>query len=474
AFYDARIPADVVSGAHFDAWWKPLRDASLDLTLEDLVRGDVDPGEHPDVWVSEDLRLPLSYAFEPGSEADGVTVDVPVEVLNRVRPEDFAWQVPGLRLELVTALIKTLPKPLRVRLVPAPDTARQLLERLAPRGEHLLHALSREARALRGVDVPPDAWDLTRIPAHLRPTFRVVGPSGEVVGEGKDLAVLQSSLAGAAQEAISSAAGDLEVAGLTSWTIDEVPLEVSSGSVVGYPALVDEGASVALRVLPAPSPDVHHAGVRRLVLLNVPSPVKAVSGLLNNRSKLTLATYGKLTELMDDAIAASVDALLPAEVRTREAFEAALPLVRAELPEKLLVVLRAVEEVLGLAAEVDAALTGAVPAVTAEDVRAQRAALVQPGFITAIGAARLTDVVRYLKAVLIRLEKAPRDATRDVSLMAGVHEVTAEWARLPSGPAKEAIRWQIEELRVSLFAQTIKARGPVSIQRVYKAIDAAV
>jgi ATP-dependent helicase HrpA len=473
AFYDARIPADVVSGAHFDAWWKPLRDSSLDLSLEDLVRGDVDPGEHPDVWVSEDLRLPLSYEFEPGSEADGVTVDVPVEVLNRVKPEDFAWQVPGLRQELVTALIKTLPKPLRVRLVPAPDTARQLLERLAPREEHLLHALSREARALRGVDVPPDAWDLTRIPAHLRPTFRVLGPSGEVVGEGKDLAVLQASLAGAAQEAISSVAGDLEVSGMTSWTCGDVPLEVSAASVVGYPALVDEGTSVALRVLPSPSPVVHHAGVRRLVLLNVSSPVKAVSGRLNNRSKLTLATYGKLTELMDDAIACSVDALL-GEVRTLAAFEAALPVVRAELPEKLLVVLRSVEEVLGLAAEVDAALTAVVPAATAEDVRVQREALVCPGFITAVGAGRLADLVRYLKAALVRLEKAPRDAARDASLMAGVHEVTAEWSRLPDGGAKDAIRWQIEELRVSLFAQTIKAKGPVSIQRVYKAIDAAV
>jgi ATP-dependent helicase HrpA len=457
-FYDARIPADVVSGAHFDAWWKGIRDSSLDLTLQDLVRGDVDPGEHPDVWVSEDLRLPLSYAFEPGAADDGVTVDVPLEVLNRVKAEDFAWQVPGLRHELVTALIKTLPKPLRVQLIPAPDTARQLLERLSPREEHLLHALSREARALRGVVVPVEAWDLSRIPSHLRPSFRVVGPSGEVVGEGRDLAALQESLAGAAQIAISSAAGDLEVAGLTSWTMGDIPAEVSSGSVVGYPALVDEGTSVALRVLPLPSPQIHHTGVRRLLLLNVPSPVKAVSGRLSNRSKLTLATYGKLTELMDDAIACAVDALMPAAARTAAEFDVLVPVVRAELPERLLTVLRAAEEVLGLASEVDVKVAGLVhpsAAGAVADLREQRAALVHPGFLTEVGADRLSDLARYLRGMLARIDKLPREAARDAVLMADVHEVTTEWSRLPAGPVKEAIRWQIEELRISLFAQTL-------------------
>jgi len=473
AFYDTRIPAEVVSGAHFDAWWKGLRDSRLDLSLDDLVRGEVDPGEHPDVWVSEDLRLPLSYEFDPGSSSDGVTVDVPLAVLNRVRAEDFAWQVPGLRHELVTALIKTLPKPLRVRLIPAPDTARVLLSGLAPREEHLLQALSREARVLRGVVVPVEAWDLRRIPSHLQPTFRVVATDGTIVGEGKDLSVLQTSLAALSQVEISAVAGDLEAAGLTSWTIGEVPLEVSSGSVVGYPALVDEGSSVAVRVLPVPSPEVHHAGVRRLLLLNVSSPVKAVSGRLNNRSKLTLATYGKLTELMDDAIAASVDALMTGDPRTATAFEALLPVVRAELPETLLKVLRGAEEVLALSAEVDAALAGLThPAADAAvaDVSAQRVSLVRPGFLTATGAARLGDVARYLKGALVRLEKLPREAARDAVGMSDVRLVTEEWERLPPGADRERIRWMIEELRLSLFAQTVKAKGPISVQRIWKAL----
>jgi ATP-dependent helicase HrpA len=481
-FYDKRVPEDVVSGAHFDAWWKKerhVRPDLLDLRIEDLVRGDVDPGEHPDVWVSEDLRLPLSYEFEPGSAIDGVTVDVPLSVLNRVHAEDFAWQVPGMRLELVTALIKTLPKQLRVKLVPAPDTAKLLLERIAPREEHLLHALSREARALRGVLVPVEEWGLDRVPAHLRPTFRVVDDAGAPVAEGKDLEALKTSLAKPVQAAIASVAGDLEVSGLTSWTVGDVPAEVSSGSVIGYPALIDDGTSVAVRVLPTPSPAVHHAGVRRLLLLVCPSPVKSVSGRLSNKAKLTLAAnpHGSLTALMDDCVSAAVDALMTSDPRSAAGFEELLPVVRGGLPETTLKVLKGVEEVLGLAADVDRALAGVVhpsAAAAVRDVKAQREALVNKGFVTEVGLARLGDVARYLRGALLRLEKLPREAERDRGLMAGVHEAEAEWVRMPAGDGRERVRWMLQELRVSLFAQTLKAKGPVSLQRVYRAIDDAL
>ena len=478
-FYDARVPADVVSGGHFDAWWKDVRrtrPALLDLTLADLVRGDVDPGDHPDVWVSEDLRFDLSYEFEPGAAVDGVTIDVPLAVLNRVSAEDFAWQVPGLRQELVTALIKTLPKPLRVRLVPAPDTARALLERVSPREEHLLQALSREARALRGVVIPVEEWGLDRVPDHLRPSFRVVDEAGAAVAEGKDLTALKAQLAKPVQAAIAAVAGDLERSGLTAWSVGDIPSEVSAGSVIGYPALVDEGASVAVRVLPTPSPSVHHVGVRRLLLIACPSPVKAISGRLNNRTKLTLAgnPHGSLTALMDDAVAAAVDALMTSDPRTKAAFDALLPSVRAGLPEQTLKVLRDVEEVIGLAADLDGVLATLVhpsAAGAVADVTRQRQSLVHSGFITEVGAARLADLARYLRGALVRLEKLPRDAARDSALMAGVHDVQAEWSRLSEGPDKSRIRWQIEELRVSLFAQTVKAKGPVSVQRIYRSLD---
>ncbi|MDX6214807.1 MAG: ATP-dependent helicase HrpA [Frankiales bacterium] len=464
-FYDKRIPADVVSGAHFDRWWKQTKPADphlLDLRLEDLVSGDVDPGEHPSVWVSGDLRLDLSYAFDPGTHADGVTVDVPLAVLNRVKPEDFAWQVPGMRLELVTALIKTLPKPLRVKLVPAPDTARQILERVSPREEDLLRALSREARALKGVMVPVGEWALDRLPSHLRPTYRVMDGS-TAVGEGKDLEALQEALAKPAQAAIASAAGDLEMSGLTSWTVGDLPAEVTAGVVVGYPALVDEGSSVALRVLPAPSPEVHHAGVRRLLLLGTPSPVKAVSGRLSNAAKLALANnpHGSLQALMDDCVTAAVDSLMAEAPRTAAAFEHQLGVVRAGIVEALLQVLTDVEKVLAVP-------VATLPGPAAADLAAQRERLVHKGFVTEHGAARLPDIARYLQAAAVRAERrSPRDAEH----LGDVHAVEKEWAALPAGQGKDRIGWMLEELRVSLFAPVLKAKGPVSVQRIWRAID---
>jgi ATP-dependent helicase HrpA len=283
-FYDARIPSDVVSGAHFDAWWKKARQETPDLltfSMAMLVQESaaVDPGDYPDTWQQGEVRLPLTYQFEPGTEADGVTVHIPVAVLGAVTSYGFDWQVPGLRKELVVALIKSLPKPLRVQLVPAPDTAAALLAVLEPRQEPLLDALEREVLRLRGVDVRRDDWQLERVPDHLRMTFRVEDEQGRTLAEGKDLAALREQLAPKVQTALSTAAGGVERTGLTAWV--DVPRTVAAGAgVTGYPALVDEGSSVALRVLGSEQEQAAAmwAGVRRLLLLSVPSPVKAVAG----------------------------------------------------------------------------------------------------------------------------------------------------------------------------------------------------
>ncbi|MGH3744659.1 MAG: ATP-dependent RNA helicase HrpA, partial [Mycobacteriales bacterium] len=269
-FYAARVPDQVVGTVTFDRWWKAERRSRphlLDLSIGDLVRDPVDDAGHPTVWTSGDLTFDLHYAFEPGAADDGVTVDVPLAQLGRVSEADLGWQVPALREELVAALIKTLPKALRVPLVPAPDTARALVAGMTKSDLDLPTALSREVRRLRGLVVPVEAWDLERVPGRLRPTYRVVGEDGEVIASGKDLAALREQLEPLLQQAVSNAAADLEVAGLTAWTIGDVPERVQHGDVVGWPTLVDEGASVALRVLPTPAPEIHHAGVRRLVLL---------------------------------------------------------------------------------------------------------------------------------------------------------------------------------------------------------------
>jgi HrpA-like RNA helicase len=205
AFYDARIPADVVSAQHFDTWWKQARRADpglLTFKASDLLNDDatgVSADAYPDVWTSESAGVPpapLSYAFEPGSESDGVTADIPLSRLNQVNPAEFSWQVPGLRTELVTEMIRSLPKALRRDLVPAPDVAREVVARLGEPSGDLRDAVGRELRALRGVSVPRDAWDLSKLPRHLRITVRVTDGdgSGRVLAEGKDVAELQREL----------------------------------------------------------------------------------------------------------------------------------------------------------------------------------------------------------------------------------------------------------------------------------------
>ncbi len=480
-FYDARIPADVVSGRHFDAWWKQARRTTpqlLDLSLEVLARDVVDLGDYPDVWTSESLALPLEYAFAPGSARDGVTVEVPLAVLNQVRQEDFAWLVPGLRQELVVALLKSLPKSLRVAFVPAPDTARAVLAVAGPSHGALLDVLERELRRRTGVVVPRDAWDWSRVPDHLRPSFSVVAEDGAELASGRDLAALQASLAPQLQQAVSSAAAGLERTGLTSWSFGTLPTVVTSGAVQGYPALVDRGATVDLRVLTSAAEQaaLHRAGVRRLLLLSVPSQTKLVSDRLSNPQKLALSRnpHGSVAALLDDCTTAAADSLMPAPVWDEAAFTALREAVRGELHERVFAVVTQVEQVLARYGTVSAALAAerrAPLAPSVADMQAQLAALVFPGFVTAAGAARLPDLVRYLRGIERRLEKLPNDWERDRIGMTRVAEVVRELGTLPDSPGARDLRWMVEELRVSLFAQPLRTAYPVSEKRIYRAMD---
>ncbi|MGA9834681.1 MAG: ATP-dependent RNA helicase HrpA, partial [Trebonia sp.] len=285
-FYDARVPADVTSARHFDAWWKRQRHQTPDLltlTLDDLLSAEAAEAleldsAYPEVWTSEtqgpaaagQRALSLSYAFEPGTETDGVTIDIPLSTLNQARPEEFSWQVPGLRHELVTELIRSLPKALRRELVPAPDVAREVLARLdgtTPAGD-IRDVLSRELLRLRGVRVPPDAFDLEKLPAHLRITFRIVD-NGRVLALGKDLAALQRQLRPKLRATLSARASALTRTGLTTWDIGTLPQVFTDGEVKAYPALVDNGDAVDVRLFETPETAraAMLAGTRRLILL---------------------------------------------------------------------------------------------------------------------------------------------------------------------------------------------------------------
>lgn len=497
ALYDTRIPADVVSARHFDAWWKKQRHKTPDLltfTRDELLRTDDAGADRPGTWRAGDVELPLTYRFEPGAADDGVTVHVPIDVLARLGGDEFAWQVPALREELVTALIRSLPKDLRRNFVPAPDTARAVLGAIDPGKEPLLGALQRELRLRTGILVPVDAFDLDKLPAHLRVTFAVESADGGEVARGKDLTALQRRLTTSARQAVAHAvAGDLERTTLRAWPddLDELPRlaerTVEGRTVRGFPAFVDVGEAVDLRVYASPVEQqaAMGPGTRRLVRLSVASPVKAIERQLDTRTRLTLGTNpdGSLSALLDDCADAAADLLAPEPVWTREEFAALRKLVGEGLVPTALDIVGRVGQVLAAAQQVKLLLPAQPPPAQADaiaDVRAQVGRLLPHGFVTAAGRARLADLARYLTAIHRRLERLPHSIQADRERMLRVHTVQDAYEELvralPPARTKAAdvreIGWQIEELRVSLWAQQLGTPRPVSEQRIHRAIDA--
>ncbi|MCV7285648.1 ATP-dependent RNA helicase HrpA [Mycolicibacterium wolinskyi] len=496
ALYDARIPADIVSARHFDGWWRKQRHKTPDLltfTRDDLLRTD-DAAEHPDTWQTGDLELPLTYRFEPGAEDDGVTVHVPVGVLARLGGEGFAWQVPAMREELVTALIKSLPKDLRRNFVPAPDTARAILPDLDPSAGSLLDEVQRELRRRSGILVPIDAFDLTKIPNHLRLTFAVESTDGKEVARGKDIDVLREQLAVPVAQAVADAlGGDLERTGLKAWPddLDELPRtveNVSGGHTVrGYPAFVDTGKAVDVKVFASQAEQAAAMGpgLRRLLRLAAPSPVKAIERGLSTRARLSLNANpdGTLAALLDDCADAAADVLIRKPVWTKAEFRGLVERAAKELGPTTQAAVSRVEKVLAAAHEVGMALPDKPPTAQADavaDVRSQLDRLLPNGFVTIAGVARLADLVRYVTAAARRLERLPHAIAADRERMARVHAVEDAYddlvralspARAEAADVRE-IAWQIEELRVSLWAQQLGTPRPVSEQRIYKAIDA--
>jgi len=513
AFYDARIPADVVSAQHFDTWWKQARRADPGLLTHlpgDLLRDadEVSTDAYPDVWTSESAGMPpvpLSYAFEPGSETDGVTVDIPLSRLNQVNAAEFSWQVPGLRAELVTEMIRSLPKALRRDLVPAPDVAREVVARLgAPSGD-LRDAVAQQLRSLRGVTVPRDAWDLTKLPGHLRITVRVT-EGGRVLAEGKDVAELQRELRPRLRAVLSQAAAGITRTGLTSWNLGALPRVFREGTVVAYPALFDAGDKVDVRLFETEDAarTAMWAGTRRLILLGAPSPVKSIADGLSTRAKLALShnPHGGVAAMFADCVSCAADYLMAGAggpAWDREGFERLSAAVRSGLHEVTADVVTQVESALRLAHAVGARLDSASPGgrppgtprdrgdpsprtplagLATADMSAQLSGLIYPGFVTATGYRRLPHLTRYLRGIERRLDKLPENPARDAASMAVAHRVEQAYqealAGLPAArrndPDVTDVRWMLEELRVSLFAQTLGTQAPVSENRILGAL----
>jgi ATP-dependent helicase HrpA len=489
-FYDERIPPSVVSARHFDSWWKKAHRDTPDLLtfstsmLVNDAADSVTQADYPDSWHVDEQRLRLSYQFEPGTDADGVTVQIPLPVLNQVDASGFDWQIPGLRTDLVTELIRSLPKRLRVNFVPAPNVAREVLSRIDPESGPLLDSLARELRAMTGVEVPREAWDMSRVPDHLKITYRVVDRR-DTLAEGKDLADLKRRLAPKVSATLSRAADAIERQGLRTWDFGTLARTHERGRVKAYPALSDEGDSVAIRTYATEAEQRRSMwrGTRRLVLLNSPSPVKLLQSKLSNQAKLVLSNtpHGSVTALLDDCVACAADKLITdfgGPVWEEAEFVRLKDQVRAELTDTTSLVFAHAQRILAAAHEAEArlkSLTSPSLAPALADIRAQLSRLIFPGFVTAASAKRLPDVLRYLRAIDRRLERLPDDPHRDRERMLQIQQVEARYVRArdanPGEPKIREVRWMIEELRVSFFAQQLGTAYPISQKRILKALD---
>ncbi len=499
SFFEGRLPEEVVSSRHFDRWWRDERSARphlLDLSRVDLIDpsvGDVNDDAFPEVWRHGDVEMPIRYEFDPTSTHDGITVEIPVDRLDRVDPGVFEWHVPGLRAELVESLVRSLPKATRKHFIPIGETVREIVDGLEPGPEGLLASLRRELTRRSGTPIAPDAFDLDRLPAHLRPAFRVIDVEGETVAEGDDLAHLKEELHETIRTAMSGATHPVEQSGLTDWTIGQLPRRVSVGlgdnAVVAYPALVDEGDSVAVRLMATPSEQRESMwmGTRRLILLRLPSPGKLLRPLITERAKAALAVgpYESTTEWAADCMAAAIDEIV--ESAGGPAWDGVgFDRLVAEAKDSLHTTTMSVAD-----AAIDALEALWAAGVAAEelpqgprferaiaDVKAQIDQIVFPGFIAAAGAERLPDIGRYLRAVERRLDGLPSNPQRDDERMAQVQEIEDEHRRLVEaiGPTPELVEvaWMLQELRVSLFAQQLGTKGTVSAKRIRRALAEAI
>ncbi|MEU0003828.1 ATP-dependent RNA helicase HrpA [Streptomyces sp. NPDC006314] len=511
-FYDQRVPQHVVSGAHFDSWWKRKRHEQpdfLDFEREMLIRESaeaVTKADYPDTWRQGPLKFRVTYQFEPGADADGVTVHIPLQVLNQVTDEGFDWQIPGLREEVVTELIRSLPKPIRRHYVPAPNYAKAFLEKAVPLQEPLTVTMARELKRRVGVPFEADDFDWAKVPDHLKITFRIVDERRRKLAEDKDLEALKLRLKPKARQALSQAAAatasreggeSLERKGLTDWTIGTLTrvfeTRRAGQPVKAYPALVDDGDTVSVRLFDteAEQSEAMWKGTRRLILRNIPvNAAKFASDKLTNAQKLALSAnpHGSVQALFDDCAMAAADKLIGdfgGPAWDEESYRKLYDKVRAEIVDTTVRTVGQVQQVLAAWQACERRLKAVrSPALLANltDVRKQLDALVKPGFVTWAGIRRLPDLVRYLVAADRRLQQMPTGVQRDTTRMEKVHEMQDEYAwlleQLPQGrpiPASVLdIRWMIEELRVSYFAHALGTAYPVSDKRIVKAIDAAV
>ncbi|HXD83599.1 MAG TPA: ATP-dependent RNA helicase HrpA [Rudaea sp.] len=492
AFFDGKLPADISTAAAFDAWYRrapAAEQAALRWSLDDVLAST--PGlraaDFPAAMEFAGHRLKLEYRFVPGDAADGVTLQVPLAFVNAVSAARCDWLVPGLLPDKAAELIRGLPKSLRRNFVPAPDFARAFVQAEAPREESVAKVLAGYLQRVTGVDVGARDFADIDLPAHLHMRFRVYDERGKTLAEGRDIDALREQWGAAANAAFSRHA-DVELAreDVAEFDFDEIAQVVSgAGGVAAYPALVDLGESVALRVFERADEAraAHAQGVERLLRRALRETAKQARRQLpiDRRLALKYAGIASVDELREDIVEAALADLLATrdlDLRTREAFRGASSELTRLLFPAAVERLKIVEEILIAYAELspwlDAPLLGYARA-NYDDLREQLDALIHPGFVRNVEKARLSHFPRYLNAMRLRAERLRQDAARDQAKMLTVRVYWNEYLKQSASgnqnPALADLRWLIEELRVSLFAQELKTAEPASPKRLAKLLE---
>jgi ATP-dependent helicase HrpA len=501
AFYDGIVGAEVVNGTGFERWRSEAERKDpklLHLTREFLMRHaaqDITEAQFPERLHAGGAGLKLAYRFEPGHPLDGVTVTVPLELLNRLEPADLEWLVPGLVREKVAHLFKALPKQLRRHLVPVPQHVTEFLvdcERREARDEKreaLTTALARYVQRAAGAPASADVWDKADVPPHLRMNIRVVDQAGRELAGGRDLAALKTQLGQAASLTFSMEESGIEKSGIRTWDFGDLPAEISftrgGRRLTGYPALADERESVAIRLLDTrgAADAAMRAGVRRLMRLSLKDQMRQLEKSLPGftQAALALRNIASADELKEDLLTAIADRAFIGEdelPRTEKSYETLRARARTRLPAVSEGACRLLANIAGEYQRVQQRLAAAGKAAprVAADVRAQLDRLVYKGFLPATPWERLHDLPRYMKAMQARLDKYAANPERDERHTASIAELWGRYeeraAKLrrahESDPRLEDFRWRIEELRVSLFAQELKTPYPVSFKRLDK------
>jgi ATP-dependent helicase HrpA len=497
AFYDQRIPDDIVNAAGFHAWLKQQPKDALDLTPEALMQHSADrvtAQQYPDFMTIGRMKLPLKYQFEPGTEADGVTMTVPAGALAQLPAGRLEWLVPGMLRDKIIALIKALPKSYRRNFVPVPDFADALMNSLTPDDTPLTRAVGERLFRMTGIRVPQDEWQIDKLDAHHRFRFQVVDDSGKTMATGRDLDALKSPAnAQAAKDRANAAETRVDDAGpahYTEWSFGDLP-EVEHRIQAGihidvFPALVDKVNAVSVESFTQQpwARQQHYQGLLRLAWFQLGQPLNYLARRLPGfkESALLFAPYGKAEPLRQDilwaTLARTLDRGKPLP-RTQTEFDAWLEAGRGDLVEQGEQLARKVHDVLYHHHQVRKQLKGRVTFATAfiyADIAGQLDQLVYPGFISATPASWFAELPRYLEGADRRLNRAGGVPAREQFV---VDELAGFWQRYESkqrtlteqqlvSPALLEFRWLLEEYRVSLFAQTLGTRVPVSAKRLEK------